>query len=292
MEQIFTIAIVPNSIFKIVIFNKHLAFEGGMNNKMCVVHNGLIEGKWRIGEVESKIMAGIIAQIGIDDTEFKPMRFAYEDFFSIIGHSEKSKNHVRIREHLQSLQSKICSIKKTDGYFLDTQWLGECEYFETEVLISIPPKFGPYLLELKKDFTKFFLKDATRLKGAYSLQIYLLAKQYLSIGSRIITIDDLRKKLDIKDKYPSFKNLRVRVIEPSVKSINESSDIHLTVTPMKESSKAFKKLLFEVKKQQPEPEILKHRSKMLPIPAPIPENEKMSDEELADLVSKFTKRKS
>jgi len=73
-----------------------------------------------------------------------------------------------------------------------------------------------------------------------------LAKQYLLVGSRTMPIKDFRNKLGIGKKYENFKDLRIRIIEPSVKSINESSDIKLTITPTKRIRKAYLELLFEV----------------------------------------------
>jgi len=222
-----------------------------MGNDLCVVHNGIIEGRWSLEEVEAKIMSGVISRIGQNDKEFKPMTFTYQEFFEILGYPKDSKNHKKVRSHLQALQKKLCMIRKEDGYFLDVQWLGACDYYKEHVIVSIPEKFGPYLLDLRERFTSYLLENSTKFKGKYTFQIYLMAKQYLNIGTRKMAIKEFRKHLLISEKeYQRFDNLMLRVIRPAVETINESSDIKLTITPINGNTCLFFEMSEKTKKKE------------------------------------------
>ena len=69
------------------------------------------------------------------------------------------------------------------------------------------------------------------------MHFYELLKQYEIAGSRELTIDELREKFELKDKYKLFNNLRVRVIEPSIKEINECTDLSVCYTQITKGRK-------------------------------------------------------
>ncbi|SEH31209.1 RepB family plasmid replication initiator protein [Magnetospirillum fulvum] len=50
----------------------------------------------------------------------------------------------------------------------------------------------PYLLDLKKNFTTVALKYAIGMKSTYAIRIYELLKQYAGIGSRLVSLAELR----------------------------------------------------------------------------------------------------
>ena len=92
-------------------------------------------------------------------------------------------------------------------------------------------------LDLSREFTSISLEYALLLNSVYAGRLYDLLKQYQTIGERIIALDDLRKMLELQDKYPQFKDVRVNVLEVAQREINEKTDISITWKPIKESRK-------------------------------------------------------
>ena len=81
----------------------------------------------------------------------------------------------------------------------------------------------PYISQLKKQFTKLNLHDVFGFSSFYSFRFYLMMMQFRETGLVKITIDDLRKSLDLKEKYPLFADLKKWVIDVAVGEINEKS---------------------------------------------------------------------
>lgn len=81
----------------------------------------------------------------------------------------------------------------------------------------------PYISQLKTQFTKLNLCDLFGFSSFYSFRFYLMMMQFRETGLVKITIDDLRKSLDLKEKYPLFADLKKWVIDVAVGEINEKS---------------------------------------------------------------------
>ncbi|MFW9338860.1 replication initiation protein, partial [Glaesserella parasuis] len=60
-----------------------------------------------------------------------------------------------------------------------------------------------------------------------------------SVGYREITIEDLKKWLQVEDKYPRFNNFKQWVLEPSIKEINDKSDLLVDVEQIKRGRSIF-----------------------------------------------------
>jgi plasmid replication initiation protein len=74
--------------------------------------------------------------------------------------------------------------------------------------------------------------------GVYSVRVYELLKQYETIGHRLLGFDEMKKMFELENEYPEFANFFRRVIEPSLKEINEFTDIYVhNVEKLKEGKK-------------------------------------------------------
>ncbi|MFK4064179.1 replication initiation protein, partial [Brucella anthropi] len=75
------------------------------------------------------------------------------------------------------------------------------------------------------------------LSSFYAVRLYELMSQFLKLGERSCTLDQLRQMLDLGDKYQDVKNLRVRVIDPALKELNANTDLAVTAEPMRKGRK-------------------------------------------------------
>jgi plasmid replication initiation protein len=96
------------------------------------------------------------------------------------------------------------------------------------VVIFFNPQIVPYLSNLKENFTQYLQSDISNVGGAYTIRFYELICQYRTVGKREISIQDLRFILNIGDKYPLFYDFKKRVIEPSIKEINEKTPMQIS----------------------------------------------------------------
>lgn len=81
----------------------------------------------------------------------------------------------------------------------------------------------PYISQLKNQFTKLNLCDLFGFSSFYSFRFYLMMMQFRETGLVRVTLADLRKSLDLQDKYSLFADFKKWVIVVAVDEINEKS---------------------------------------------------------------------
>lgn len=78
------------------------------------------------------------------------------------------------------------------------------------------------------------LKVVKDLKSKYAVAIYEFVSDYLKIGKKRVYLDDFKTMMGIDPQsgYKRFCDFKTRVIDPSVKEINEKTSITLKVEPI------------------------------------------------------------
>jgi plasmid replication initiation protein len=119
------------------------------------------------------------------------------------------------------------------------RWVFHVKYREGQgcVELGFSPTVIPHLTMLNKEFTSYQLKQIGSLSSFYAVRLYELMSQFLKLGERSCTLDQLRQMLDLGDKYQDVKNLRVRVIDPALKELNANTDLAVTAEPMRKGRK-------------------------------------------------------
>ena len=96
---------------------------------------------------------------------------------------------------------------------------------------------------LHERFASYKLKQIAGLKSTYSIRLLEFLTQFKATGKLIIELDRFKDRLGIKDEYKRFTNLRMRVIEPAIKELQEKSNLVINWNPIK-SGKTIKQLEF------------------------------------------------
>lgn len=119
------------------------------------------------------------------------------------------------------------------------RWVFHVKYLEGKgcVELGFSPTVLPHLTMLNKEFTSYQLKQIGSLSSFYAVRLYELMSQFLKLGERTCTLDQLRQMLDLGDKYQDVKNLRVRVIDPALKELNANTDLAVSAEPMRQGRK-------------------------------------------------------
>ena len=100
-------------------------------------------------------------------------------------------------------------------------------------------QYKEYLLELKNNFTQIKqVKYIKEFESKYAIRIYTLLKDYRLMGHRDINIEALSKMLQLPKSYSNYKFIRLRVLEPALKEINEKSDLEIyNIEPIEKQGK-------------------------------------------------------
>lgn len=121
----------------------------------------------------------------------------------------------------------------------DMRWVNFAQYNEGEgtVSLSFTPHVMGYLTLLHTEFTSYRLKHVGQLGSFYSVRVYELCVQFRKVGQRKVTLERLRDSLDLGEKYPNVKELRRRVLGPSIAEINKHTDLRVVMTPERKGRK-------------------------------------------------------
>jgi plasmid replication initiation protein len=114
-------------------------------------------------------------------------------------------------------------------------WMSHIDYFpgDGKVILQFSKGIIPYLSELSKNFTRYKLTSVTKFKSTYSIRLYELLIQWLSIGKRELDVELLKKQLQVEANYPRVTDLKKWVVDVAVQEINQHSNIEVKYTQRK-----------------------------------------------------------
>lgn len=215
--------------------------------------NDLVEGQYSLSIWEMRIFIKMISMIYKDDTDFKEYRIEIGDFIKEFG-LEKNKNaYSLLREGASGLLKKIIILtrKLEDGTTeqIETPMVtGVAHNIDTKsyIKLSFHPAMKPFLIELKDKYLMYDVKNVLHLPSSYSIQMYEITKQYAKIGKRTVTLDELRRMLDIENKYERYTHLKQKILSKCVSDINKHTDILLDFKEIKVGRKV-EKIQFLIK---------------------------------------------
>lgn len=225
---------------------------------VVVQSNSLAMANYDMSAVEQKLFLIMVSTIQKDDKDIKLSKFRVEDLAEIMGVSTQVL-YRDLNKICKNLMSRIVEIRGDNGDWEIFNIVKYSKYVGKEgaVLMEINEKAYPYLLELKEFFSSFALNRALSLNGKYSLRIYQQAKSNIYKGKYIMSLEDFKNSLKlVKKSYNLFSNINLKVIAPSIKEINEKTDITIEVEQIRVGKKV-DSLKFIVKPNNQQKVILK-----------------------------------
>jgi plasmid replication initiation protein len=133
-----------------------------------------------------------------------------------------------------------------------------------EVYLTFSPRFERIWLQSKKRLLGYVAQkpaDIT-LRSQYSIRLYSWAKKYISVGTKRISLEQLRKVLgleSVKDAagniireapLPVWANLRQRALDTAIREINKKTDLRIALESLERSShRRVTSLTFKIKAQ-------------------------------------------
>jgi len=197
----------------------------------AVMENALIEARYSLTVEEQRLVLTTIAML--DNVETAPSGFPMLKIpkkLIIEATGLHEKDYKVIRNSLEKLMSRVITIETDKGFEL-YQWFAKAKYNKGDEFIEVQfhPDLKPYLLELKKRFTKIPLKQVLQLRSKYAIRLYELLKRYEDTGFRTDYLPELRKKLGVEDnEYTRFFDFEKRVLKPAIEEINEKTDLQVS----------------------------------------------------------------
>lgn len=155
-------------------------------------------------------------QFGIDpSTAYEQLRDAQEQLF---------RRYITHIEHYGPNKKKIEVIKM--------RWVSSVRYKdgEGEIAISFAPEIAQFLVQLKKHFTSYQLKQAAALRSVYSWRLFENLKSHESLGEWRVEMERFHKVMETPASYQSnFAQTRRWVLDPAISEMAEKCALSVSV---------------------------------------------------------------
>ena len=206
-------------------------------NELVVKSNQVVEASYRLSVTEQRVLLSAIAKIP------KQVEVSDDVIYTV---NVQDLNKIGIHEKASYRDLKLAvdrlyerSINFIDGTTSKIRWVQRIGFNDSksEIAIRFSKDILPYISNVKANFTQYLLSDVATMKSAYSFRLYELLAQYKNIGKRLIGIDDLRLMLVVGKKYKTTGNFIAWVVEPSLKEINQVTNLTVSVEPKKTGRK-------------------------------------------------------
>lgn len=232
-----------------------------MKKKLLVREaNNLIEAKYKLDIWEARIFLSALAQIRPDDEDFKKYKIYVNDV--IAEHNITSKAaHGLLKKAANTLRKKEITIpyeyegemlKLTTGLITAYGTKNDDEWEDNDgayVIVDLHSDLKPYLLQLKAQFTQYNIAFLMQMQSGHSRRIYRLLKQYVKIGRRKLTIENLREILCIeKGEYKKYSHFKKRVLQKAQKDLETYSDLTFEFEEIKRGRKV-REIIFIIHKK-------------------------------------------
>jgi len=208
-------------------------------------------------EIEQKIMWWCCCNINQTDMELynknqnKVISISVKELVQDLEISASPKFYYTYFKNLaRDIATKTLTSKSEDS-FINLVIFPTFIYKDGQITIKLNADVIPFLLDLKSNYTKFHFQNIARLGSRYAIKLYTLLKQYQKTGKRSFSIDDLYLYFCItKKQYPRYSNFKQKILELSVKHINNSTDLNISYTENKVLRKVVELEFFIKEKEQ------------------------------------------
>ena len=203
-------------------------------------HNSLVnaKSKYQYSVNQLKLICHLIANIKPNEQDFETKQVSLKELGFV---DENNYNYTYFKDEFVRLLEMPFQIPGTKGW---TNWFSYLEYENGVIIYRFDPALKPFLLNLKGNFTEYYLSNIMNLKSNYAILTFELLAQARNQGYRNITIKEYRELLKIPDSYKN--NDVLRLIKKVQKEIRDRTNLQFDFA-FKKMGKAFHSINFVVR---------------------------------------------
>ena len=210
-----------------------------MKNSLVVKDNALINASYNLELTEQRlIMLAIInaRESGQGITADSKLEIHASDYANLFNVSIDA-SYKALREAVNNLFNRQFSYtaeyKRTGKTgVVRSRWVSRIFYVDDLALLEITfaPDVVPLVTRLEEHFTSYQAKQVAHLTSKYATRLYELLIAWREVGKvSQIEIRAFRNRLGLlENEYTAMSDFKKRVLEPSIKQINEHTDITVT----------------------------------------------------------------
>ncbi len=219
-------------------------------------HNALTTARYEYSETQLDVFFYLLSQL----RKGQPGA-VYEISVPAMGEmTGKQYNYKRLREATKEMGSRCFELETTDE--LDQKVFRQLWLFKRvdyvigsgRLRVEFTEPAIPFLFDLQANFTSFELQAALMLTSKHAKRVYTVCSQWKDKGETpkfdLIEFKKILGLIDAKgnEEYSEVSMFKRKVLDISVKQINELTDLHIGYRLFKRG-RSFESLLFTVGKQ-------------------------------------------
>ena len=201
--------------------------------------NKLVEASYKMTLAEKRLVCLLASKIHMQDEDFKKYKIKILDLAEFVG-LRGSYVYTQTEQLTKKLISRVLTLPKPPDRKIQVSFLSSAEYQKGQgsVKLCFDPEMKPFLLQLKGQFTNYFLKHIANLRSVYSIRIYELLKSYQRFGRKEFTIEFLKTTFQISsDQYTQYNHFKERILHPAQKELRDHTDIYFEFEEIKKGRK-------------------------------------------------------
>ncbi len=211
------------------------------SNVSVTKSNALIEAGYRLSLTEMQIILYGISLVNPLAEDF-PLQYRIDiKSFAGMFNRDYGSVYTEVKEAVISkFWERDFSYRDEKGNIVTNRWLTQIKRQDKTGYIEIKfsDELRPYLHQLKKHFTTYYIDQISSFKSIYAVRFYEMSVMHLRKGeyskrSFRLKVSEIRDRLELHDKYKRFYDLKNRVLESAKRDINKHSDIRFDYSMIK-----------------------------------------------------------
>lgn len=220
---------MPDKMKHIWSSDRNFNFEEIQDQRYYLVaeHNDLItKARHDLNARELKIMDYVVSKIKPDDEHFDTISTSMYELSNVLNIKRNGRTYSQLANSLNMMRKKDFFIyNEKEKSITMTGWFERAKVWENgQIELKINKDLAPYLLQLKGNYTQYFLDDTVKLKSKYSILLYKLIRESDKSRGSSITIlngspEELKTWLGSPQSY-NYSRFKQNVLLPAINEIN------------------------------------------------------------------------
>ena len=205
-----------------------------MKNGLVVKDNALMNASYNLEVTEQRlILLAIInaRETGAGITSDSKLEIHASDYSKQFNVTKEAA-YKALKNAVNNLFERQFSFQEETKKGIGTvrsRWVSRIKYIDDSATLEITfaPDVVPLITRLEQHFTSYQIIQVAQLTGKYAIRLYELLIAWREVGKvPQIELSDFRERLGVEvDEYKAMNHFKSRVLEPSIKQINEHTDI-------------------------------------------------------------------
>ena len=225
-----------------------------MSEKLLTVmqDNAITRSSFSMSALQLDVFFNVLKQIRVETNNQHIYQINVRDVVDL--ERAKVTNYSALRIATKDLLSKIFEIPQANGDIIQSGLISSAVYQKGSgrILIQVSDAMKPYLVDVAKNTTRYYFELAIKLKSVYAKRFYQFIAQWRVAGSWTVSIDELKKRLQLQERYPNYFDFKKCVIEVARVELLQLADVYFIYEEIKTGKRVTDlKIIIQTKKGSP-----------------------------------------